>query len=141
MNIDPKTTTLGPRMKKYFAHMETNKYRLEKDIGHYLMYSFMEHHCAGYPQIHSEVEHKRVMKNLFENFDNLPNHVDKVLLKREFLEQGKTLVYAAGVYPPIVKSIALSMSKANSQFGEGNYTDIVIKTSELEEVCSAEHQY
>jgi hypothetical protein len=133
MNIDPETTTLGPRMKKYFAHMKTNKYRLEKDIGHYLMYSFMEHHCAEYPQIHSKTEHRRIMKNLLDNFDNLPNHVDKVLLKRELLEKGKTLEYAAGVYPPIVRSLALSISKANSRVGEGNYTDIVIKASELSE--------
>lgn len=132
MNIE-ENATLGPRMRKYFAHMETNTYRLEKDIGKYLMYSFMEHHCPDYPQIHSVDEHKRIMKNLFDNFDNLPRHIDKVLLKRDFLERGETLVYAAGVYPPIVKSIALSISKANSQVGEENYTDIVIKTSDLKQ--------
>ena len=126
-----KETKLGPRMTKYFAHMETNKYRLEKEIGYYLMFSFMDRHCSKYPNIYSQTEHKRVMKNLSDNFDNLPNHIDKVLLKRDLLEQGKTLVYDAGVYPPIIKSIALSMSKANARLGEGNYTDIVIKTSDL----------
>jgi hypothetical protein len=139
MNIDPETTKLGPRMKKYFEYMKTNKYRLEKDIGYYLMASFMDKHCSDYPNIHSEEEHKRVMKNLLENFDNLPHHPDKVLLKREYLEKGKTLDYAASVYPPIVKSIALSMSKANSRVGEGNYTDIVIKTSDLSETDLTKH--
>lgn len=137
MNIDPETMKLGPRMKKYFEYMETNKYRLEKEIGYYLMASFMEKHCPNHPNIYSLKEHKRVMKNLLDNFENLPHHPDKVLLKRDYLERGETLDYAASVYPPIVKSIALSISKTNSQVGEGNYTDIVIKTSELEET----HKY
>jgi hypothetical protein len=126
-------------MKKYFEHMKTNKYKLEKDIGYYLMASFMDKHCSDYPNIHSEKEHKRIMKNLLDNFENLPNHPDKVLLKREYLEKGETLDYAASVYPPIVRSLALSMSKANSRIGEGNYTDIVIKASELDETDLTRH--
>ncbi len=133
MDTNPETTTLGPRMKKYFEFMKTNRYRLEKEIGYYLMYSFMEHHCPQEPNIYDETEHKRVMKNLFDNFDDLPFHKYAKLLKRDFLERGETLTYAPGVYPTVVKTIAISLSRANDKVGAGNYTDLTIKSSDLEE--------
>ncbi len=131
MDTNPETTTLGPRMKKYFEFMKTNRYRLEKEIGYYLMFSFMATHCPRYPNIYSKMEHLRIMKNLYDNFDNLPKHIDKCLLKREFLRENKILEYNEAVYPDIVKSIALSISRSNSRLGEDHGTDIVIKSSDL----------
>jgi hypothetical protein len=133
MDTNPETTTLGPRMRKYFEFMKTNRYRLEKEIGMYMMYSFIENHCPQEPNIYDETEHRRIMKNLFDNFDDLPYHKYAYLLKRDFLKEGKTLTYAPSVYPTVVKTIAIALSRANDKVGEGNYTDLTIKSSDLEE--------
>jgi hypothetical protein len=129
--LTSENVKMGPRLTKYFKFMETNKYKLEKEIGYYLMYSFMETHCPKYPNIYSKLEHFRVMKNLYDNFDDLPKHIDKCLLDRKLLKENKVLEYNEATYPQIVKSIALSISKSNSTLGKGHEADIIIKTSDL----------
>lgn len=98
------------KINKYYEYMESDKYNLEKEIGYYLMYSYMSTHHPDSDNIYSEERHREVMKNLYDNFDNLPSHIDKCLLKREFLEKGKVLEYDESVYPEAVKTFALYFS-------------------------------
>jgi hypothetical protein len=98
------------KIDKYYEYMESDKYNLEKEIGYYLMYSYLFTHHPDSNNIYSETRHHEVMQNLYDNFDNLPNHVDKCLLKREFLEEGKVLEYNEHVYPDTVKTFALYFS-------------------------------
>jgi hypothetical protein len=99
------------KIDKYYEYMESDKYKLEKEIGYYLMYSYMLTHRPDSNNIYSEVRHREVMKNLHDNFDNLPNHIDKCLLKRELLGKGEVLEYGEAVYPEAVKTFALYFSK------------------------------
>jgi hypothetical protein len=96
---------------EYHEHMKSDKYNLEKEIGYYLMYSYIYTHHPKRNNIYSETKHYEVMKNLYDNFDNLPNHIDKCLLKRDFLKEGKVLEYNEHVYSNIVKTFALYFSE------------------------------
>ena len=68
------------KINKYYEYMESDKYNLEKEIGYYLMYSYMFTHHPDSNNIYSEERHREVMKNLYDNFDDLPNHMTSVYL-------------------------------------------------------------
>jgi len=99
-------------VQKFIDRMDSEEYTLSKDIGNYIIYSFLATHRRGSPNIMSLEEFNEMVLGLYENWDNLPEHRDKGLLRKSYLGMGMPLKYNEEVYPEIVKNIAISWSDA-----------------------------
>ncbi|MBT3506373.1 MAG: hypothetical protein HOG92_07055 [Methylococcales bacterium] len=98
------------RVQKFIDRMDSQEYILTKDIGNYIIYSFLEIHREGVPNIMSQTEFSETILRLLENWDDLPQHKDKYLLRKDFLLIGECLPYDEMVYPELVRNLAISWS-------------------------------
>ncbi|HHZ70694.1 MAG TPA: hypothetical protein EYO51_06955 [Methylococcaceae bacterium] len=98
------------RVQEFIDRMDSQEYILTKDIGNYIIYSFLEIHRKGIPNIMSQTEFSETISRLLENWDVLPEHNDKCLLRKELLLIGQCLPYDEMVYPELVRNIAISWS-------------------------------
>jgi hypothetical protein len=100
------------RVQKFIDKMDSEEYILSKDIGNYIIYSFLETHRMGSPNIMTPQEFEETTFRLYENWDNLPEHRDKDLLRKAYLGMGMCLKYDEEVYPELVRNLAVSWSDA-----------------------------
>lgn len=98
------------RVQQFIDRMDSMEYILTKDIGNYIIYSFLEIHRNGVPNIMSQAEFSETTIRLLENWDDLPEHKDKYLLSKDLLLVRKCLPYDEMVYPEMVRTIAISWS-------------------------------
>ncbi len=96
------------RVQEFIDRLDTQDYLLMKDIGNYIMYSFLEMHSNETLNIMSQREFNETVSRLLQNWDDLPEHKDKCLLRKEWLLMGGCLPYDAVVYPEGVRKIAIS---------------------------------
>ena len=96
------------RVQEFIDRLDTQDYLLMKDIGNYIMYSFLEMHSNETLNIMSQREFNETVSRLLQNWDDLPEHKDKCLLRKELLLMGGCLPYDAVVYPEGVRQIAIS---------------------------------
>jgi hypothetical protein len=99
-------------VQKFIEKMDSEEYILTKDISNYIIYSFLATHRKDHPNIMSQREFDEMVFRLYDNWDNLPEHRDKGLLRKAYLGMGMPLKYDEDVYPELIRNLAMSWSDA-----------------------------